>query len=136
MKDSSGDGANLEAIMKAFPAFAMFAGNEPLLLANMRFGGVGCISATANVNPAAIVGLFDSWENDDADAVQKGLNAVRGAVQQFPLIPAMKMMISHFRGDAEWNRLRPPLVELGEADANKLIADLDALDFEMPRLGD
>ena len=136
MKDSSGDRANLEAIMEAFPGFEMFAGNETLLLANMRLGGVGCISATANINPGGIVNLFDGWENDDADEIQKGLNAIREAVQQFPLIPAMKQMISYYGGDAEWNRLRPPLIELGKADGNKLIADLDALGFAMPGIGD
>lgn len=38
-------------------------------------------------------------------------------------------------GDSEWNRVRPPLVEMPEDDAAKLISDLDALDFEMPGLG-
>jgi 4-hydroxy-tetrahydrodipicolinate synthase len=74
----------------------MFAGNETLLLANMRAGGAGCISATANVNPAAIDRLFQCWRNDDAEAVQASLNAVRLAVAQFPLVPALKKTLSHY----------------------------------------
>ncbi len=136
MKDSSGDPRNLEAVMRAFPDFEMFAGNETLLLANMRLGGAGCISATANVNPAGIVKLFNNWRSADADSRQHDLNAVRETVQQFPLISAMKKMISHYGGDDHWNRVRPPLVELGQADAEKLIRNLDALDFEMPGLGE
>jgi len=134
MKDSSGDQANLEAVMKAFPGFGMFAGNETLLLANMRLGGAGCISATANVNPAGIVNLFNNWKADNANEVQAGLDIVREAVQQFVLIPAMKKMISHYGSDQEWNRVRPPLIELDNAQSGKLIDDLDALGFEMPGL--
>ncbi len=131
MKDSSGDRGNLEAVLSAFPGFGYFAGNETLLLANMRAGGVGCISATANVNPKAIDGLFQNWQADNADSLQSSLNETRAAVQQFPLVPALKKIISHYAADGEWNRLRPPLVELAEADGNKLIAELDAIGFEM-----
>ena len=131
MKDSSGELDNLNAVLSAFPGFGYFAGNETLLLANMRSGGVGCISATANVNPNAIDRLFQNWQTDDADSLQLSVNEVRTAVQQFPLVPALKKIISHYAGDPEWNRLRPPLVELAEADGDKLIAELDALGFEM-----
>ncbi len=132
MKDSSGDREHLEAVLRAFPGFGMFAGNETLLLANLRAGGVGCISATSNVNPSAIDRLFQKWQEEDADAMQASLNDVRLAVQQFPLVPALKKIISHYARDPEWNRLRPPLVELGETDGKKMIAALEKHGFEMP----
>jgi 4-hydroxy-tetrahydrodipicolinate synthase len=134
MKDSSGDRAHLEAVLHAFPGFGMFAGSEVLLLANLRAGGAGCISATANVNPAAIDRLFQNWRSGEAEALQASLDDVRLAVQQFPLIPALKKIVSHYASDREWNRLRPPLVELSEADGKKLISDLEQLGFEMPGL--
>ncbi len=134
MKDSSGDRAHLESVLRAFPGFGMFAGNETLLLANLRAGGAGCISATANVNPAAIDRLFQRWRENDAEAIQASLNDVRLAVQQFTLVPALKKIVSHHASDPEWNRLRPPLVELSEADGKKLISDLEKLRFEMPGL--
>src|SRR6266576_3166468 len=65
MKDSSGDWNNtrmfLDAFVRAGPAdsgFDVFVGSESFLFANMRNGGVGTISATANVNPAAIHSVF------------------------------------------------------------------------------
>lgn len=131
MKDSSGDREYLEAVLKAFPGFGYFAGNETLLLAALRRGGVGCISATANVHGGAIDRLFQSWESEDADSMQSSLDAVRRVVQRYPLVPALKKIISHHAHDPEWNRLRPPLVELADADGETLIADLDALGFAM-----
>ena len=48
----------------------------------MRNGGVGTISATANVNPAAIHKLYRDWDTaDDADQQQSKLNVVRAGVQ-------------------------------------------------------
>ena len=62
MKDSSGDWNNTKTFLDAFAetpvAFDVFVGSESFLLANMRNGGVGTISATANVNPAAIHKLY------------------------------------------------------------------------------
>jgi 4-hydroxy-tetrahydrodipicolinate synthase len=66
MKDSSGDWNNTKTFLDAFAAraggavsgFDVFVGSESFLLANIRNGGAGTISATANVNPAAIHSLF------------------------------------------------------------------------------
>jgi 4-hydroxy-tetrahydrodipicolinate synthase len=134
MKDSSGDRAHLESVLRAFPGFGMFAGNEMLLLANLRAGGAGCISATANVNPAAIDRLFQNWRTNDAETIQASLDQVRRVVQQFVLVPALKKILSHYASDPEWNRLRPPLVELAETDGKSLISGLEQLGFEMPGL--
>lgn len=134
MKDSSGDWENTKAFLDAFPGFRVFAGSETFLLRNMRHGGVGCISATANVNPAAIHRLFASWRSADADAIQAALDAVRAVHAKFPMIAALKATIAAFSGEADWARLRPPLVELGDDDAAVLVTDLRALGFEMPGL--
>ncbi|TMH04073.1 MAG: dihydrodipicolinate synthase family protein, partial [Betaproteobacteria bacterium] len=52
MKDSSGDWSNTKAVLDQFSqaGFDMFVGSETFLLVNMRNGGKGAISATANVN--------------------------------------------------------------------------------------
>jgi 4-hydroxy-tetrahydrodipicolinate synthase len=131
MKDSSGDRARIQAVLEALPGFGYFVGSEMLLLENLRAGGVGCISATANVNPAAIARLCDGYRSDEAEAMQAALDAVRGAVQAFPLIPALKTILSHYRHDPDWNRLRPPLVELGPKEGGELISVLQALHFEL-----
>ena len=68
MKDSSGDWNNTKTFLDAFARenrpsgsdFDVFVGSETFLLANMQNGGTGTISATANVNPAAIDALYQS----------------------------------------------------------------------------
>src|SRR5580700_8894187 len=136
IKDTSGDWNYTTAVLKAFAGtgFDVFAGNETILLATMRGGGAGCISATANVNPAPIHRLFATWTDADADAQQESLNAIRLAFQKHPMIPALKQAIAHWSDDPGWAKLRPPLVELAEGQKRELVADLKERGFQMPGL--
>jgi 4-hydroxy-tetrahydrodipicolinate synthase len=136
LKDSSGDWHNTLAILERFAAdgFAVFPGSETFLLAALRNGGAGCISATANVNPAAIYRLYSTWQDGDAEAQQEALNVVRNAISRQPLIPGVKAVIAHYAGDPGWMTLRPPLVELTADQQAKVVADLAALGFAMPDL--
>jgi 4-hydroxy-tetrahydrodipicolinate synthase len=138
MKDSSGDWANTQAFLDAFAkaGFDVFAGSETFLLRNMRSGGAGCISATANVHPGPIARLFATWRDADADAQQARLDEIRGVFQKFPMIPALKAAIAHHAGDSPWATVRPPLVELTADQSRALVAELDARHFTMPGLRD
>jgi 4-hydroxy-tetrahydrodipicolinate synthase len=146
MKDSSGDWNNTKTFLDAFaetarPArtFDVFVGSESFLLANMRNGGVGTISATANVNPAAIHELYAAtkFENRESklEQLQSKLNVVREVFSngKFPsMIAALKQAIAIYRSDPEWTRVRPPLVELATEQAKLLAAELKKIGFTMP----
>jgi 4-hydroxy-tetrahydrodipicolinate synthase len=139
MKDSSGDWNNTSMFLDSFAksGFDLFVGSESFLLANMRNGGVGTISATANVNPAAIHELYKQWNTaDDADQQQSKLNAVRQVFssRKFPsMIAALKQAIAIYADDPAWAKVRPPLVELTPDQAKTLAAELKAIGFAMPR---
>jgi 4-hydroxy-tetrahydrodipicolinate synthase len=135
-KDSSGDWNNTKATLDAFAkdGFDVFPGSETFLLAGLRNGGKGCISATANVNPAAIQNLYAKWQTADADALQADLDKIRNIFQKYPMIPAMKYAIAHWSGHAAWGTVRPPLVEVNAEQSKALIADLEQAGFSMPGL--
>jgi 4-hydroxy-tetrahydrodipicolinate synthase len=134
MKDSSGDWKNTAAMLAEFQpqGFDVFAGSESFLLATLRGGGAGCITATGNVNPGPIVALHKHWRENDADARQAGLDATRGVFQQFPMIPAMKAAIAWKSGNDAWCAVRPPLVELDREQRRALESALQRVGFEMP----
>jgi 4-hydroxy-tetrahydrodipicolinate synthase len=157
MKDSSGDWNNTKTLLDAFaetarpvgdslwrarPGFDVFVGSESFLLANMRHGGAGTISATANVNPAAIQELytvapkaFGAVSADvDLEPQQARLNVVRDVFSntKFPsMIAALKQAIAIYANDLEWARVRPPLVELTTEQAKLLAEQLKAIGFAM-----
>ena len=168
MKDSSGDWNNTKAFLDAFAetprrsrtGFDVFVGSETFLLANMRNGGAGTISATANVNPGAINTLYQSAKSqapkpkpqghqksagdavafavsadEDLAALQARLNVVRDVFssRKFPsMIAAVKQAIAIYTNDSEWARVRPPLLELTKQQAELLAADLKTIGFAMP----
>lgn len=136
VKDSSGNWENTSAMLEQYQphGFDVFSGSETFLLATKRGGGAGCISATANVNPAPIAHLADSWQQPDADAQQTALSAVRAIFQQFPVIPALKAAIAHYSNDPAWLSVRPPLVALDEAQQQALAQALSGANFTMPGL--
>ena len=136
MKDSGGDWKNTQAFLDTFAeaGFDIFPGAETFLLQGMRHGGAGCISATANVNPAAIARLYDTWRGPDAEAQQKRLDEIRGTFAKFPMIPALKAAVAHYGGDPSWGTVRPPLVALTREQSEALVRELDARGFTMPGL--
>ena len=136
IKDSSGDWSNTEAMLKEFQphGFDVFAGSETFLLANLRGGGVGCITATGNVNPSPMVQLYKTWQENPnkADADQAKLDATRSVFAKFPMIPAMKAAIAWKTGRPDWGNVRPPLVELSTDQSKQLQELLTQVNFEMP----
>jgi len=135
IKDSSGDWDNTYSMLeRKWDDFRIFVGSESFLLANMRNGGAGCISATANINPAAIDHLYQTWQADDADSLQKALDDIRDTVMAYPMIPALKATVAEFSGDEQWRAVRPPLINLRKEQSAELVAALREKSFEMPGL--
>jgi 4-hydroxy-tetrahydrodipicolinate synthase len=136
VKDSSGDFDNTRAMLERFQprGFDVFSGSESFLLATLRAGGAGCISAIANVNPAPIARLVREWQASDADAQQAALDRVRAVYQSLPMLPALKATIAQFSRDDAWTTVRPPLVALAPSQRTQLRDALHALGFAMPGL--
>ncbi len=137
LKDSSGDWSHTQAVIDAYAArgFDVFAGSEVFLLRTLRAGGVGCITAGANVNPHGIGRVYAGWQSPEADALQAAIDDVRRVLEgQISMIPALKAAIAHFSGDATWGTVRPPLVSLTEAQVGALVSALVPTGFAMPGL--
>jgi len=102
MKDSSGDWNNTKTFLDAFAksGFDVFVGSESFLLASMRNGGAGTISATANVNPAAIYELYAK-----SDPLDSGHYSSQSGSWQLPLQ-------SSRIENRNWIRLRPAVAGL------------------------
>ncbi|WP_211455302.1 dihydrodipicolinate synthase family protein [Collimonas antrihumi] len=136
IKDSSGDWDNLEFMLKAFPGFTIFPASESLLSRALPLGAAGCISATANIQPAAIGRLLASWRTPQAAALQAQVDAVRQVFQKYPMIAALKFATAHYADNQTWDTVRPPLTPLVAQQKSQLLAELDAIGFTMTGLCD
>lgn len=134
-KDSSGDWDNTQRMIRGFASsgFDVFPASEMLLSRALPIGAAGCISATVNINPAAIHAVYAA-DAARREPLQAGIDAVRRIVQARPMIPAMKHVLARFGGHADWAVVRPPLEAFGADHGRELVQQLLDVGFGMPGL--
>lgn len=143
IKDSGGDWSNTHDLIERFPGFEVFCGSEEFLLATLRRGGRGCITAVGNVNVHAINILYLAWRNGDgaagndlsrhradADAQQERVSAIRALFTRGPTIPLLKAVLARHTGDPGWTHVRPPFRPADTAAAERLDAELRAASYD------
>ncbi len=131
IKDSSGNWENTERMLREFPGFEVYPASEALLEKALPLGAAGCISATANVQPATIARALKAWGTSEFDALQAQLKVVRNIFQSQPMIPALKHVVGTHFGNADWSHVRPPLVAADASWSAPLMAQLAEAGFNM-----
>ena len=51
-------------------------------------------------------------------------------MESYPMVPALKCVVAHFRDDPEWATVRPPMVALTPEQRTDLLSKLEAAGFE------
>lgn len=129
IKDSAGDFDNMKAMVERFPGFRVFSGSDAYLLDILRIGGAGSVTACNNIAAVQSAAVLANWQDDDAEAYQEALSAIRLATQKFPLVEALKEAMARQTGNNAWRALRPPLQHLDDATADDLWAALNEAGF-------
>ena len=121
VKDSSGDYANMQAMVKAFAkdGFEVYSGSDEFLQQILAEGGAGCITAVSNANSHWGGIVYAKRTGPEADAAQATLTATRRAATSVPLIPGLREIIARSTGDAGWRVIRPPHLPLTAEQAEK-----------------
>ena len=122
LKDSSGDWENTAAVIAAYPQLATYSASEAMIPRNVAAGGAGCISASANVNPAGIRRLIDGLGGEGEEALLEQVSEVRRLFEGLPLVPAVKAAVAAQAGAEGLARVRPPLRAMAPDDAGVLRA--------------
>jgi 4-hydroxy-tetrahydrodipicolinate synthase len=128
VKDSSGDYANMQAMIDAFAkdGFEVYAGSDEFVQKILAAGGAGCITAAANVNSRFGAIVYAKREGKEADAAQATLTAIRRAAVSVPLIPGLREIMARSTGDAAWRTIRPPHLPLPQAQGDAIWAAMQA----------
>ncbi|HZB94314.1 MAG TPA: dihydrodipicolinate synthase family protein [Stellaceae bacterium] len=120
VKDSSGDWTYTANLLKEIPGFGVYSGSEQFLLANLRAGGAGCISASTNVTAPLAQRVFRAWQQAETDPLQEQLTAARLVLQAFPFQGGLKELVARVSGDAKWVTPLPPNRALSPAEREQL----------------
>jgi 4-hydroxy-tetrahydrodipicolinate synthase len=128
LKDSSGDWSYSANLIEQFPALDIFSGNEQYLLANLRAGGAGCISANVNVSARLARAVYVAVrEGQAAERTQEELDGVRIVLQEYPIPAALKHLMSVITGNRGWENILPPNQPLSADQSRRLTLGLSAL---------
>jgi 4-hydroxy-tetrahydrodipicolinate synthase len=132
IKDSSGDWEHTKQLIERFarPGFDVFPGNESTLLAALRIGAAGCIPGTANIYARSLQTIFSGWQSAEAEEGQSVVSKLRQVILGYPMIPALKAIISRMRLDPAWKNVQPPLLPLPEFELEGLLEKLTAAGFD------
>ena len=121
VKDSSGDWSSTEALLQQHSDLAILVGDERQLARAVRAGAQGTICGLANICPDAMLPLAERGQDDPR------IKQIVDALEEFPVIPAVKAIIAHRTGDKSWLNTRAPLSSVGGAELATLVGHYDAI---------
>lgn len=121
VKDSSGNWAHTERLLKEHGDLAILIGDERDLAKGVRLGGQGAISGVANFLTQEVRAMAVDGKDDPriVDLVVELL--------KFPVTPAVKVLVSHTTGENIWAEVRAPLVAISPEDRRQIEGAFDAL---------
>ncbi|NMP58902.1 4-hydroxy-tetrahydrodipicolinate synthase [Enterococcus mundtii] len=124
IKEASGDMSyTMEVAQLIDESFALYSGNDDLILPILSIGGIGVISVWANIQPKVVHELVHDYLNGNSPSAKEKqlthlalINALFSETNPIPVKAAM----NHLGLPA--GPLRLPLIELGEEKKRQLIA--------------
>lgn len=121
VKDSSATWSNTAALLEQHKDLMILVGDERDLAKSVRMGGSGSICGLANFAPGILGGAAREGKDDAR------IRPVVEAIVRYPVLPAVKAMIAHQKKDPAWRIMRPPQVDLDDARAAKVVAEVEAV---------
>jgi len=128
IKDSSGSVENMQMLCSdEFEGFRVFTGNDTLLADTLAEGGVGAITAMANVFPRRLREVFDAHRDDlPTDQAQARLTGLREKATSIgPSLASVIKALLYLKGLLPNDYVRPPLRRLDEAEEAELRKQFD-----------
>jgi 4-hydroxy-tetrahydrodipicolinate synthase len=130
LKDSSGVWDNIALLLKEFPDLALFPASEKFLVAALKLGAAGCISATANYQVGNIRKLIDTPDGEARTSLEAEVARIRSVFEGFVLMPALKAAAAVLFKNKSWRTVRPPLAPLSPEKRKELLTPLGLKDLD------
>ena len=112
--------------------FSVLPGSELKLLKGLEIGCAGIITATCNVTASLSRKVYEDFLKKNKQTSNEMLCNVRGVFDQFNLISGLHSFMS---GEDEiYKNVLPPISLLNKKDQQKLVEDLNKLNFKLGSL--
>jgi 4-hydroxy-tetrahydrodipicolinate synthase len=121
VKDSSGDWPYTQRLLAEHRDLIILIGDERHLAQGVRLGGQGAISGVANFLPKEVRAMAVDGVDD------KRIEDLVAELLKYPVIPAVKVLVSHVTGEPIWHSVRAPLVSISAENRTKLATAFEQL---------
>jgi 4-hydroxy-tetrahydrodipicolinate synthase len=108
--------ASMAFAQALMPPLQVWVGNELDLQTLSPLGSRGAVSGVANMLPRLVARLVDGPEGSDAAGDQARMQAFLQLIGGYGMTAAFKGVMSVLDGEPGWQRVRPPLVALTDAE--------------------
>ncbi len=125
VKDSS---YNLFETLK-IDNFSILPGSESKLLKGLKLGCSGIITATCNVTSRIARKVYDDFQNNKEQTENEKLCKIREVFDQYNLVSSLHSLLA-VKEDI-YNNILPPLSILNKEKKEKLILELNSLNFKL-----
>ena len=125
VKDSS---YNLFETLK-IDNFSILPGSESKLLKGLKLGCSGIITATCNVTSRLARKVYDDFQNNKEQTENEKLCKIREVFDQYNLVSSLHSLLA-VKEDI-YNNILPPLSILNKEKKEKLILELNSLNFKI-----
>lgn len=132
IKDSGGDLSVTLALLDENPGLAIYTGTEVHIPDVVRRGGRGSICGLGNVLPRLLRRLLDARDQEESGRLAAHVLALDTILSRGPFIASVKAMVAAGAADPAWLAMMPPLTELAEADRQRMLADIAAVQAALP----
>lgn len=129
IKDSSHDPALASTLGQRFgPDFVALTGTDSYFQLAMQNKAAGCITAAANLISPSLREVWDLMiEGRDASEAQTRVTKQRHILEKYPPFPpTLKALMHRIHGLPRWS-VKPPLEEISDELADKVIQELEGL---------
>jgi 4-hydroxy-tetrahydrodipicolinate synthase len=126
IKDSSHDREFAQLMGQKFHNdLTIFSGTDSDFTWALQNHAAGCITAPANLISPSLRQIYDVFrDGNDTSEIQERVSAKRHALEKFtPFPPSLKALLHRLYGLPHWT-VRPPLMELSEADEDRAVVEL------------
>lgn len=126
IKDSSHDADFARSLGGDFGTdLTVLSGTDSDFTLALQNHAAGCITAPANLISPSLRQIYDVFrDGNDTTEIQRRVSEKRRALEQFmPFPPSLKALLHRLYGLPRWP-VRPPLVEITEADEDRAVTEL------------
>ena len=109
--------------------FSILPGSESKLLKGLKLGCSGIITATCNVTSKLARKVYDDFQNNKDQTENEKLCKVRAVFEQYNLVSALHSLLG--TKESVYNNILPTLSILNKEKKEKLILELNSLDFKL-----